>query len=59
MYSITSCVRIVTTFLLLAVIFNFRFPTIAIAILAILNDGAMLTVSKDRVKVLHKFCALI
>jgi H+-transporting ATPase len=45
-----AVVRVVFTFGLLTVIFNWLFPTIAILILAILNDGCMLTISKDRVK---------
>lgn len=31
-------------------IYNFFFPTIAMVLLALLNDIAMITVSKDRVK---------
>jgi H+-transporting ATPase len=49
-YSISVAVRVVFTFGLLTTAFNFYFPTIAIVILALLNDGCMLTISKDRVK---------
>jgi H+-transporting ATPase len=50
-YSVMAVIRIVFTFGLLTLIFNFFFPTIAIVILAILNDVSMITISKDRVKV--------
>ena len=50
-YSVMAVVRVVFTFGLLTLIFNFFFPTIAIVILAILNDISMITISKDRVKV--------
>eukprot|EP01094_Clydonella_sp_ATCC50884_P029853 TRINITY_DN950_c0_g1_i5.p1 TRINITY_DN950_c0_g1~~TRINITY_DN950_c0_g1_i5.p1 ORF type:complete len:947 (+),score=188.27 TRINITY_DN950_c0_g1_i5:51-2891(+) len=49
-YSIASTVRIVLTFGLLTLIFDYMFPTLVIAIMAILNDGAVLTISKDAVK---------
>eukprot|EP01103_Thecamoeba_quadrilineata_P009773 TRINITY_DN197_c0_g1_i1.p1 TRINITY_DN197_c0_g1~~TRINITY_DN197_c0_g1_i1.p1 ORF type:complete len:887 (-),score=180.23 TRINITY_DN197_c0_g1_i1:47-2707(-) len=49
-YSVTTCVRIVTTFGLLTLIYNFEFPTLLIVILAILNDGTIITISKDRVR---------
>lgn len=41
--------RICFTFGLLTTIFDWYFPTIMIVILAILNDGAMISLSKDRV----------
>jgi len=47
-YSIAMTVRITFTFGLLTTIYNFYFPTILIVILAILNDGTMLTISKVR-----------
>lgn len=50
MYSISTTVRIVFTFGLLTVLWNFYFPTLLIVILAILNDGTILTISKDNVK---------
>jgi len=49
-YSVTTCVRIVTTFGLLTLIYGFEFPTLLIVILAILNDGTMITISKDRAR---------
>jgi len=49
-YSVTTCVRIVTTFGLLTLIYAFEFPTLLIVILAILNDGTMITISKDRAR---------
>jgi H+-transporting ATPase len=50
MYSIASTVRIVLTFGILTVAYDFYFPVIATVILAIFNDGSMMTISKDRVK---------
>lgn len=50
MYSIAMTVRIVFTFGLITVIWNWYFPTILIVILAILNDGTIMTISKDDVK---------
>jgi H+-transporting ATPase len=47
MYSIHNCVRITLTFGILTVAFDWYFPTIAIVLLAIFNDGCMLSVSKD------------
>ncbi|KAF0682836.1 Aste57867_25059 [Aphanomyces stellatus] len=49
MYSIATTVRIVITFGILTVAFNWYFPTILVVILAILNDGTILTISKDNV----------
>jgi len=49
-YSVTTCVRVATTFALLTLIYDFYFPTIVIVIVAILNDGTMITISKDRVR---------
>ncbi|OQR96430.1 P-type ATPase (P-ATPase) Superfamily [Thraustotheca clavata] len=49
MYSIAMTVRIVCTFGLLTVCYNWYFPTILVVILAILNDGTILTISKDNV----------
>lgn len=48
-YSIATTVRIVTTFTLLTCIFDFYFSVILIAIMAILNDGTILTISTDHV----------
>ena len=49
-YSISVTVRIVLTFAILTVAWDFMFPTIIVVIIAILNDGTILTISKDRVK---------
>ncbi|KAL6068416.1 Plasma membrane ATPase, variant 2 [Balamuthia mandrillaris] len=49
-YSVSSTVRIVLTFTILTLAYDFYFPTILIAILAVLNDGTILTISKDRAK---------
>eukprot|EP01111_Echinosteliopsis_oligospora_P011683 TRINITY_DN3911_c0_g1_i1.p1 TRINITY_DN3911_c0_g1~~TRINITY_DN3911_c0_g1_i1.p1 ORF type:complete len:636 (+),score=195.44 TRINITY_DN3911_c0_g1_i1:3-1910(+) len=48
-YSVSVTVRIVLTFGILTIAFNFYFPTIIVVIIAILNDGTILTISKDRV----------
>eukprot|EP00026_Physarum_polycephalum_P001490 Phypoly_transcript_01492.p1 GENE.Phypoly_transcript_01492~~Phypoly_transcript_01492.p1 ORF type:complete len:1043 (+),score=172.20 Phypoly_transcript_01492:156-3284(+) len=50
MYSISVTVRIVLTFAILTIAWDFMFPTIIVVIIAILNDGTILTISKDRVK---------
>jgi H+-transporting ATPase len=50
MYSIAMTVRIVLTFGILTVAWRWYFPTLLIVILAILNDGTILTISKDNVK---------
>lgn len=49
-YSISVTVRIVLTFAILTIAWDFMFPTIIVVIIAILNDGTILTISKDRVK---------
>jgi len=49
-YSVAATVRICLTFSILTLAWDFYFPTIATVIIAILNDGTMLTISKDRVK---------
>eukprot|EP01100_Stratorugosa_tubuloviscum_P007768 TRINITY_DN31_c1_g1_i1.p1 TRINITY_DN31_c1_g1~~TRINITY_DN31_c1_g1_i1.p1 ORF type:complete len:930 (+),score=552.90 TRINITY_DN31_c1_g1_i1:35-2791(+) len=49
-YSITMCVRVCTTFAVLTIAYDFYFPTLVAVILAILNDGTILTISKDRVR---------
>eukprot|EP01134_Creolimax_fragrantissima_P008142 CFRG8142T1 len=48
-YTIAMTFRICFTFGLLTVIYNWYFPTILIVLLAIFNDGAMISLSKDRV----------
>jgi H+-transporting ATPase len=50
MYSISVCVRVVLTFGILTLAYDWYFPTIATVMFAIFNDGSMLTISKDRVK---------
>jgi len=50
LYAITTCVRITVTFGLLTVIFDWYFTVVVIAIMAILNDGTIMTIAKDRVK---------
>ncbi|CAM8968220.1 unnamed protein product [Rhodiola kirilowii] len=42
--------RIVLGFMLLALIWQFDFPPFMVLIIAILNDGTIMTISKDRVK---------
>jgi len=49
-YSVAATIRICLTFAILTLAYEFYFPTIATVIIAILNDGTMLTISKDRVK---------
>jgi len=49
-YAVSITVRVVLTFFLLTMIWNFFFPPVLILILAITNDGTMLAISKDRVK---------
>ncbi|KAE9060354.1 ATPase 7, plasma membrane-type, partial [Phytophthora fragariae] len=49
MYSIAMTVRIVFTFGILTVAWDWYFPPILVVILAILNDGTILTISKDNV----------
>ncbi|KAI9466471.1 hypothetical protein IWW42_001143 [Coemansia sp. RSA 1085] len=51
-YSIYTCsvtIRIVTTFSILVFAFKFDFPPFMVLILAIINDGTMMTISTDRV----------
>eukprot|EP00127_Corallochytrium_limacisporum_P006489 Clim_evm20s229 gene=Clim_evmTU20s229 len=48
-YSITTTVRVILTFTILTCAYNWFFPAILIVILAVLNDGTILTISKDRV----------
>jgi len=50
MYACTTTIRIVTSLGLLTVISNWYFSTLLVAIIALLNDGTILTISKDRVK---------
>jgi|GEM_PF-181998 len=47
MYACATTVRIVTTFALLTIIWEFSFPPFMVLIIAYLNDGTILTISKD------------
>ncbi|KAI7830888.1 hypothetical protein BX661DRAFT_209696 [Kickxella alabastrina] len=52
-YAIYTCavtVRIVTTFSILVFAFKFDFPPFMVLILAIINDGTMMTISTDNVR---------
>ncbi len=52
-YSIYTCsvtIRIIVSFALLIFIFRYDFPPFMILIMAILNDGTIMTISKDRVQ---------
>lgn len=49
-YAVSITIRIVLGFLLLALIWKFDFPPFMVLIIAILNDGTIMTISKDRVK---------
>ncbi|KAI8320191.1 plasma-membrane proton-e, partial [Martensiomyces pterosporus] len=52
-YAIYTCsvtIRVVTTFSILVFAFKFDFPPFLVLILAIINDGTMMTISTDRVK---------
>ncbi|XP_024371153.1 plasma membrane ATPase [Physcomitrium patens] len=49
-YAVSITIRIVMGFLLLALIWKFDFSPFMILVIAILNDGTIMTISKDRVK---------
>ncbi|KAJ0965881.1 hypothetical protein J5N97_027019 [Dioscorea zingiberensis] len=49
-YAVSITIRIVLGFLLIALIWQFDFPPFMVLIIAILNDGTIMTISKDRVK---------
>uniref|UniRef100_A0A0A0KVH3 Plasma membrane ATPase n=1 Tax=Cucumis sativus TaxID=3659 RepID=A0A0A0KVH3_CUCSA len=49
-YAVSITIRIVLGFMLLALIYQFDFPPFMVLIIAILNDGTIMTISKDRVK---------
>ncbi|CAK9860968.1 unnamed protein product [Sphagnum jensenii] len=49
-YAVSITIRIVLGFLLLALIWHFDFSPFMVLIIAILNDGTIMTISKDRVK---------
>lgn len=48
-YAVSITIRIVLGFLLLALIWEFDFSPFMVLIIAILNDGTIMTISKDRV----------
>ncbi|CAM6112362.1 unnamed protein product [Calypogeia fissa] len=48
-YAVSITVRIVLGFLLLALIWKFDFSPFMVLVIAILNDGTIMTISKDRV----------
>jgi len=49
-YAVSITIRIVLGFLLIALIWKFDFHPFMVLIIAILNDGTIMTISKDRVK---------
>jgi H+-transporting ATPase len=49
-YACATTIRIVTTFSLLSLIWQFTFSPFLVLIIAILNDGTIMTVSTDRVQ---------
>ncbi|CAD6209881.1 unnamed protein product [Miscanthus lutarioriparius] len=49
-YAVSITIRIVLGFVLLASIWEYDFPPFMVLIIAILNDGTIMTISKDHVK---------
>ncbi|KAG8046821.1 hypothetical protein GUJ93_ZPchr0008g13307 [Zizania palustris] len=49
-YAVSITIRIVLGFMLIALIWRFDFSPFMILVIAILNDGTIMTISKDRVK---------
>ncbi|KAI5344992.1 hypothetical protein L3X38_012869 [Prunus dulcis] len=49
-YAVSITIRIVLGFMLLAVFWKFDFPPFMVLVIAVLNDGTIMTISKDRVK---------
>lgn len=49
-YAVSITIRIVLGFTLLALIWKFDFSPFMVLVIAILNDGTIMTISKDRVK---------
>ncbi|RZC87471.1 hypothetical protein C5167_036011 [Papaver somniferum] len=49
-YAVSITIRIVLGFMLLTLIWTFDFPPFMVLIIAILNDGTIMTIAKDRVK---------
>nr|GEY82463.1 ATPase 9, plasma membrane-type [Tanacetum cinerariifolium] len=49
-YAVSITIRVVLGFMLLALIWQFDFSPFMVLIIAILNDGTIMTISKDKVK---------
>ncbi|RWR91086.1 ATPase 9, plasma membrane-type-like protein [Cinnamomum micranthum f. kanehirae] len=49
-YAVSITIRIVLGFLLISLIWEFDFSPFMVLIIAVLNDGTIMTISKDRVK---------
>ncbi|KAJ8452847.1 hypothetical protein Cgig2_014610 [Carnegiea gigantea] len=49
-YAVSITIRIVLGFMLIALIWKFDFAPFMVLIIAVLNDGTIMTISKDRVK---------
>ncbi|XP_071705906.1 plasma membrane ATPase 1-like isoform X3 [Rutidosis leptorrhynchoides] len=49
-YAVSITIRIVLGFMLLTAFYKFNFPPLLVLVIAILNDGTIMTISKDRVK---------
>uniref|UniRef100_A0A0D9X5Q5 Plasma membrane ATPase n=1 Tax=Leersia perrieri TaxID=77586 RepID=A0A0D9X5Q5_9ORYZ len=49
-YAVSITIRIVLGFMLIALIWKFDFSPFMILVIAILNDGTIMTISKDKVK---------
>ncbi|XP_058180318.1 ATPase 8, plasma membrane-type [Rhododendron vialii] len=49
-YAVSITIRIVMGFMLIALMWKFDFSPFMVLIIAILNDGTIMTISKDRVK---------
>ncbi|GMY23070.1 plasma membrane H+-ATPase [Fagus crenata] len=49
-YAVSITICIVLGFMLLTLIWEFDFPPFMVLVIAILNDGTIMTISKDRVK---------
>ncbi|KAG6589793.1 ATPase 8, plasma membrane-type, partial [Cucurbita argyrosperma subsp. sororia] len=49
-YAVSITIRIVLGFMLVALIWKFDFSPFMVLVIAILNDGTIMTISKDRVK---------
>ncbi|KAH6770068.1 H[+]-ATPase 11 [Perilla frutescens var. hirtella] len=49
-YAVSITIRIVMGFMLLTAFWRFDFPPFMVLVIAILNDGTIMTISKDRVR---------